>query len=172
MCFMISWQQQAMMKSKTQAQKEQKNNTRDSNVVPHRSTNRARTCLTSLSRREAVLSCWYGRSYYEWDSQSICTVCCLTTKFYSTVWYPAYYQLHALRAAPCANEGLPACTTAQTTITIKPINIQYKQLLTVVKFLCNQQHKLCNSTKKHLGCFLSLATSPTLNTTFSISCNS
>ena len=31
-------------------------------VVPHRSTNRARTCLTSLSRREAVLSCWYGRS--------------------------------------------------------------------------------------------------------------
>lgn len=32
-------------------------------MVPHRSTNRARTCLTSLSRREAVLSCWYGRSY-------------------------------------------------------------------------------------------------------------
>jgi hypothetical protein len=43
-------------------QKWQKNNTQDSNVVPHRSTNRARTCLTSLSRREAVLSCWYGRS--------------------------------------------------------------------------------------------------------------
>ena len=41
----------------------QKNNTRDSNVVPHRSTNRARQCLTSLSRREAVLSLWYGRSY-------------------------------------------------------------------------------------------------------------
>ncbi len=40
-----------------------KNNTRDSNVVPHRSTNRARRCLTSLSRREAVLSSWYGRSY-------------------------------------------------------------------------------------------------------------
>jgi hypothetical protein len=38
------------------------NNTWDSNVVPHRSTNQARTCLTSLSRREAVLSCWYGRS--------------------------------------------------------------------------------------------------------------
>ena len=32
-------------------------------MVPHRSTNQARTCLTSLSRREAVLSCWYGRSY-------------------------------------------------------------------------------------------------------------
>ena len=31
-------------------------------MVPHRSTNQARTCLTSLSRREAVLSCWYGRS--------------------------------------------------------------------------------------------------------------
>ena len=42
--------------------KEQKNNTRDSNVVPHRSTNLARSCLTSLSRREAVLSWLYGRS--------------------------------------------------------------------------------------------------------------
>ena len=31
-------------------------------MVPHRSTNQARTCLTSLSRREAVLSSWYGRS--------------------------------------------------------------------------------------------------------------
>jgi hypothetical protein len=40
----------------------QKNNTWDSNVVPHRSTNQARRCLTSLSRREAVLSTWYGRS--------------------------------------------------------------------------------------------------------------
>ena len=39
-----------------------KNNTRDSNVVPHRSTSLARQCLTSLSRREAVLSLWYGRS--------------------------------------------------------------------------------------------------------------
>ena len=44
-------------------QKKQKNNTRDSNVVPHRSTNLARQCLTSLSRREAVLSLWYGRSW-------------------------------------------------------------------------------------------------------------
>jgi hypothetical protein len=34
----------------------EKNNTKDSNVVPHRSTNLARSCLTSLSRREAVLS--------------------------------------------------------------------------------------------------------------------
>ena len=42
--------------------KKQKNNTKDSNVVPHRSTNLARQCLTSLSRREAVLSLWYGRS--------------------------------------------------------------------------------------------------------------
>ena len=40
-------------------------NIRDSNVVPHRSTNLTRTCLTSLSRREAVLSCWYGRSRHE-----------------------------------------------------------------------------------------------------------
>jgi hypothetical protein len=49
----------------------QKNNTRDSNVVPHRSTNRARQCLTSLSRREAVLSLWYGRSYPNYPLQHI-----------------------------------------------------------------------------------------------------
>eukprot|EP00970_Alexandrium_tamarense_P002843 scaffold398_cov198-Alexandrium_tamarense.AAC.7 len=35
------------------SKKIQKNNTRDSNVVPHRSTSLARQCLTSLSRREA-----------------------------------------------------------------------------------------------------------------------
>ena len=46
----------------TYRRQKQKNNTRDSNVVPHRSTNLARQCLTSLSRREAVLSLWYGRS--------------------------------------------------------------------------------------------------------------
>lgn len=34
----------------------------DSNVVPNRSTNQARHCLTSLSGREAVLSVWYGPS--------------------------------------------------------------------------------------------------------------
>ena len=48
-----------------------KNNTRDSNVVPHRSTNLARRCLTSLSRREAVLSSWYGRSWQSCDLQNI-----------------------------------------------------------------------------------------------------
>ena len=31
-------------------------------MVPYRSTNWARQCLTSLSRREAVLSLWCGRS--------------------------------------------------------------------------------------------------------------
>ncbi len=41
----------------------QKNNTRDSNVVTHRSTNRARQCLTSQSERDAVLSLLYGRSW-------------------------------------------------------------------------------------------------------------
>ena len=40
----------------------EKHSTWDSNVVPHRSTNQARQCLTSLSRREAVLSLWYGRA--------------------------------------------------------------------------------------------------------------
>ena len=52
-------------KEKKRKNKDKKeNNTWDSNVVPHRSTNQARTCLTSLSRREAVLSCWYGRSLF------------------------------------------------------------------------------------------------------------
>ena len=58
-----------------------KNNTRDSNVVPHRSTNLARTCLTSLSGREAVLSRWYGRSY----------LLCHKTKFI----YPCRFSLLA-----------------------------------------------------------------------------
>ncbi len=40
----------------------QKKNTRDSNVVPYRSTNLAGQCSTLLSRQEAVLSLWYGRS--------------------------------------------------------------------------------------------------------------
>jgi hypothetical protein len=40
-----------------------KNNTRDSNVVPHRSTNLAGRCLTSQSGRDAVLSSLYGRSW-------------------------------------------------------------------------------------------------------------
>ena len=46
--------------------KGQKNNIRYSNVVPHRSTNLTRSCLTSLSRREAVLSWLYGRSCHLW----------------------------------------------------------------------------------------------------------
>ena len=45
-----------MCTSEVESIKKQKNNTKDSNVVPHRSTNLARQCLTSLSRREAVLS--------------------------------------------------------------------------------------------------------------------
>jgi hypothetical protein len=44
------------------SEENQKNNTRDSNVVPHRSTNLARRCLTSQSGRDAVLSSLYGRS--------------------------------------------------------------------------------------------------------------
>jgi hypothetical protein len=43
-------------------------------VVPHRSTNQARTCLTSLSGREAVLSCWYGRSRHQVTPQLIFTL--------------------------------------------------------------------------------------------------
>ena len=39
-------------------------------MVPHRSTNQARQCLTSLSRQEAVLSLLYGHS------------CCKVSKSY------------------------------------------------------------------------------------------
>ena len=46
---------------RSKKKQKKKFNIRCSNVVPHRSTNRTRTCLTSLSRREAVLSCLYGR---------------------------------------------------------------------------------------------------------------
>ena len=55
-----------------------KHNTRDSNVVPHRSTNRARCCLTSLSGREAVLSTWYGRAWQKTSTYNIHT--CLHLK--------------------------------------------------------------------------------------------
>ena len=46
---------------KLQKETKKEINIRDSNVVPHRSTNLTRRCLTSLSGREAVLSSWYGR---------------------------------------------------------------------------------------------------------------
>ena len=57
--------------SNIKKRKKKKNNTRDSNVVPHRSTNLARSCLTSLSRREAVLSWLYGRSWKYHHNQRI-----------------------------------------------------------------------------------------------------
>jgi hypothetical protein len=40
-------------------------------VVPHRSTNRARQCLTSQSERDAVLSLLYGRSWKTTAKQCI-----------------------------------------------------------------------------------------------------
>ena len=49
--------------SAKQCRQQLRNNIWDSNVVPHRSTNQTRRCLTSLSRREAVLSSWCGRSW-------------------------------------------------------------------------------------------------------------
>ena len=61
--------------------RQKENNTQDSNVVPHRSTNWARACLTSLSRREAVLSCWYGRSRQNQVTAAIYTALyCTVTK--------------------------------------------------------------------------------------------
>jgi hypothetical protein len=73
---MISGMEMVTFKKKGIRQKE--NNTWDSNVVPHRSTNQARTCLTSLSGREAVLSCWYGRSQNVVLSQPLLTIIFLT----------------------------------------------------------------------------------------------
>ena len=60
------------------------NNPWDSNVVPHRSTNQARTCLTSLSRREAVLSCWYGRSHCEMQKQLVLNILLESCRKYMT----------------------------------------------------------------------------------------
>ena len=91
----------------------QKNNTRDSNVVPHRSTNRARWCLTSQSGRDAVLSSWYGRSCpysrvvrihtthntqklykrYELHTRKIITVFLQIDNFYRTWYYTAVQVL-------------------------------------------------------------------------------
>ena len=60
-----------MVKRREKSKRKKENNTQDSNVVPHRSTSWARACLTSLSRREAVLSSWYGRSQRKTNSQTI-----------------------------------------------------------------------------------------------------
>ena len=75
--------------------KKQKNNTKDSNVVPRRSTNLARQCLTSLSRREAVLSLWYGRSYYHRGMQTLYTI----------------YFYESMSKAPYFSEEIKYCQT-------------------------------------------------------------
>ncbi|KAL7475521.1 hypothetical protein ACHAW6_001432, partial [Cyclotella cf. meneghiniana] len=41
-----------------------KNNTRNSNIVPHHNTSLARQCLTLLSRQEAVMLLRYGHSWF------------------------------------------------------------------------------------------------------------
>ena len=79
------WEFVYMVAAKDKA-KDKKNNTRDSNVVPHRSTNLARSCLTSLSRREAVLSWLYGRSWRWWHHCCI-TSRCLLRKYCIQVWH-------------------------------------------------------------------------------------
>ena len=61
-------------------------------MVPHRSTNQARRCLTSLSRREAVLSLLYGTT-------------CLQTHFLSIYTPPvrrrrSLHSLHHLHPYP------------------------------------------------------------------------
>ena len=56
-----NWEKKKIGRDKWE-KKKKKYNTPDSNLVPHGSTNGARSCLTSLSGREAVLSWWYGRT--------------------------------------------------------------------------------------------------------------
>ena len=63
-------------------------NTWDSNVVPHRSTNQARTCLTSLSRQKAELSGWYGRIHHSNTLDSL----------YSTLSESSYSYKYAPRS--------------------------------------------------------------------------
>jgi hypothetical protein len=50
------------IKIQNEDSKSKKNNTRDSNVVPHHSTNVTRQCLTSLNGRMGLLSSirWSG----------------------------------------------------------------------------------------------------------------
>ena len=76
--------------------KEQKNNTRDSNVVPHRSTNLARQCLTSLSRREAVLSLWYGRSCRTASNNTIQSQCHAIPFIYTFILHYNYKVMHEM----------------------------------------------------------------------------
>lgn len=79
---------------KMRTQNVQKNNTRDSNVVPHRSTNRARRCLTSLSRREAVLSSWYGRSWFQSCFTRIHTDNKLSWYLFSSAIFSRFSTIH------------------------------------------------------------------------------
>ena len=84
--------------------KQKEKNTWDSNVVPHRSTNQARGCLTSLSRREAVLSSWYGRSCLHQTSMQYITHTHTIHTQYTQIrththinmytLYPIYYAQH------------------------------------------------------------------------------
>ena len=74
-----------------------KNNTKDSYMVPHHSTNLTRLCLTSLSRREAVLSWLYGHS---WLIYPPCCTCMLQTyKWAENISHCQYTSHFFLRKA-------------------------------------------------------------------------
>jgi hypothetical protein len=97
---------------------EQKNNTRDSNVVPHRSTNLARRCLTSQSGRDAVLSSLYGRSCrLTASAQNYASAWPLTNSFCRSCFssqqaWPVTFLLHERKVAgrdrPCPRGTPPA----------------------------------------------------------------
>ena len=70
---------------------QKENNTPYSKLVPHATTNGARRCLTSLSRREAVLSSWYGRSRCRWNFAIHITNFCYVT----SAWNMSVCIVHA-----------------------------------------------------------------------------
>ena len=61
-------------------------------MVPHRSTNWTRQCLTSLSRREAVFSLLYGRSWREGPL----AIYKLIIYLYTYPYFHAYIRVHIL----------------------------------------------------------------------------
>jgi hypothetical protein len=81
-------------------------------VVPHRSTNQARTCLTSLSRREAVLSCWYGRIHH-----------------YRTFTLPAYFDILKQTTEPTTQTQLPTRNSPQQSFCFTTVAVINQRLL-------------------------------------------
>ena len=102
---------------------QKENNTRDSNVVPHRSTNRARTCLTSQSGRDVVLSCWYGRSQH--TIRLIITYILIVTCWDRTHGYESHKSQVTSHSTSFVFDKMPTCLrTASDTRIFNVINTE------------------------------------------------